>query len=355
MKGSKKMHGGFTNIQSIILMAAVNITKKKLSKLNEKRRWYRGFRNYRGVEVLVRQNNTFTRGRIVGKPKPNETVDYNINTRDGWDLSDDNNYVDLTVSHSDIPTNLFLKEDYLLPGTRVGVMIPGRNVSDTIINFGIIQEVHKSGLVPKRQPKYTVSLDIGERILALEKNVMLESDFLPPEIASVISTMAVSDNEWINTLFRLHDDATVRLLRSFITMRLPLNDIQRFLRLLVSNDNNVQFMQLMLDNGYDLSAGNIDRQENVNIYGFGGVITETRIIDLAAGYGSTNTVRWLHNNGYNVTTDTLMSAHRNRRTQTVWWICNNTNVPAPIHEPIIQRICANRVPPTNGYYENEWR
>ncbi len=50
-----------------------------------------------------------------------------------------------------------------------------------------------------------------------------------------------------------------------------------------------------------------------------------------------------------------MSAHRNRRTQTVWWICNNTNVPAPIHEPIIQRICANRVPPTNGYYENEWR
>ncbi len=36
MKGSKKMHGGFTDIHSIILMAAVNITKKEIIKIKRK-------------------------------------------------------------------------------------------------------------------------------------------------------------------------------------------------------------------------------------------------------------------------------------------------------------------------------
>jgi len=356
------MRGGFYDIHSIVLMSAVNVTKKRLSTLNKTRKMYRGFRNYRGTEVLVResgqtgqtgQENAYTRGKIVGF---NETVGYRINTRNGWEIPENDDY-DLIISYDDVKSTLFLKDDYLLPGTRVGVMNNARNVSDIIVNFGIIKEVHKNGLIPSREPKYTVSLDSGELTIALERNVILEKDFLPEEVANEISSMAVSDNDWTTALFKIHNDEG-RLLKKFITMKIPLNDIRKFLTFLVADDNNLQFIQLMYDNGYDLSPGNIDKEENINInneFGFHGVVLRTRIIDAAASYGSTNIVIWLYNNGHNVTTETLKEAHNKKRAQTVWWICRHTNVARPVGVREINAICANPEPPTRNYYPNQWR
>ena len=353
------MRGGFYDIHSIVLMSAVNVTKKRLSTLNKSRKMYRGFRNYRGMEVLVRQSSKpghFLRGRIVGKPAFNEKVDYRINTSNGWELPENDDH-DLVISYDDIKSTLFLKDDYLLPGARVGVIKHSRNVSDIIVNFGIIKEVHKTGLVPTREPKYTISLDSGELTIALERNVILEKDFLPEEVANEISSRAVSDNEWMSTIFKIHNDEG-RLLKKFITMKIHLNDIRKFLTFLVEDDNNLQFIQLMYDNGYDLSPGNIDKEEDINTnnyYGFHGVVLRTRIIDAAAGYGSTNIVKWLYNNGHNVTTETIKAAHNKKRAQTVWWICRHTNVSLPVGIREINAICANPEPPTRNYYVNQWR